>query len=55
MDSVSIPRSVSATLQDPKWVTTMQAEIDTLQANQTWEFVPLPFGEKTMGVNGSLL
>uniref|UniRef100_A0A2N9J4F8 Uncharacterized protein n=1 Tax=Fagus sylvatica TaxID=28930 RepID=A0A2N9J4F8_FAGSY len=31
-------------LQDPKWVTTMQAEIDTLQANQTWEFVPLPFG-----------
>jgi hypothetical protein len=49
MDSVSIPRSVSAALQDPKWVIAMQAEMDALQDNQTWELVPLPSGEKTMG------
>uniref|UniRef100_A0A2N9F8S9 Reverse transcriptase Ty1/copia-type domain-containing protein n=1 Tax=Fagus sylvatica TaxID=28930 RepID=A0A2N9F8S9_FAGSY len=49
MDSVSIPRSVSVALQDPKWVTAMQAEMDALQANQTWELVPLPSGEKTVG------
>uniref|UniRef100_A0A2N9IGT2 Integrase catalytic domain-containing protein n=1 Tax=Fagus sylvatica TaxID=28930 RepID=A0A2N9IGT2_FAGSY len=49
IDSVSIPRSVSAALQDPKWVTAMQAEMDALQANQTWELVPLPSGEKTVG------
>uniref|UniRef100_A0A2N9ED05 Integrase catalytic domain-containing protein n=1 Tax=Fagus sylvatica TaxID=28930 RepID=A0A2N9ED05_FAGSY len=39
----------SAALQDPKWVTAMQAEMDALQANQTWELVPLPSGEKTVG------
>ena len=33
MDSVSIPRSVFAAFQDPKWVTVMQAEMDALQAN----------------------
>uniref|UniRef100_A0A2N9J940 Integrase catalytic domain-containing protein n=1 Tax=Fagus sylvatica TaxID=28930 RepID=A0A2N9J940_FAGSY len=49
IDSVSIPRSVSAALQDPKWVTAMQAEMDALQANQTWELVPLPSGEKSVG------
>uniref|UniRef100_A0A2N9IQH4 Reverse transcriptase Ty1/copia-type domain-containing protein n=1 Tax=Fagus sylvatica TaxID=28930 RepID=A0A2N9IQH4_FAGSY len=27
----------------------MQAEMDVLQANQTWELVPLPSGEKTVG------
>uniref|UniRef100_A0A2N9EE62 Reverse transcriptase Ty1/copia-type domain-containing protein n=1 Tax=Fagus sylvatica TaxID=28930 RepID=A0A2N9EE62_FAGSY len=45
IDSVSLPRSVSAAFQDPKWVTTMQAEMDALQANQTWEFVPLSSGK----------
>ena len=50
MNSVSIPRSVSVALQDPKWVIAMQAEMDALQDNQTWELVPLPSGEKTMGV-----
>uniref|UniRef100_A0A2N9F1J4 non-specific serine/threonine protein kinase n=1 Tax=Fagus sylvatica TaxID=28930 RepID=A0A2N9F1J4_FAGSY len=49
IDSVSIPRSVSAALQDPKWVTAMQAEMDALQATQTWDLVPLPSGEKTVG------
>ena len=39
---------MSVALQDPKWVTAMQAEIDALQANQTWELVPLPAGEKTI-------
>jgi transposase InsO family protein len=49
LESVSIPRSVSAALQDPKWVTAMQAEMNAFQANQTWELVPLPAGEKTVG------
>jgi hypothetical protein len=49
MDSISIPRSVSAALQDPKWVIVMQAKMDALQANQTWELVPLPSGEKIVG------
>jgi hypothetical protein len=40
---------VSAALQDPKWVTAMQTQIDALQANQIWELVSLPFGEKTVG------
>jgi hypothetical protein len=40
---------MSTALQDPKWVTAMQAEMDVLQANQTWELVPLPSGEKTIG------
>jgi hypothetical protein len=30
LESVSIPRSVSAALQDPKWVTVMQAKMDAL-------------------------
>uniref|UniRef100_A0A2N9GXD4 Integrase catalytic domain-containing protein n=1 Tax=Fagus sylvatica TaxID=28930 RepID=A0A2N9GXD4_FAGSY len=32
-----------------RFVTTMQAKMDALQANQTWELVPLPSGEKTVG------
>ena len=27
----------------------MQAEMDALQANQTWDLVPLPSGEKIVG------
>uniref|UniRef100_A0A2N9EV06 Reverse transcriptase Ty1/copia-type domain-containing protein n=1 Tax=Fagus sylvatica TaxID=28930 RepID=A0A2N9EV06_FAGSY len=53
LESVSIPRSVSAALQDPKWVTAMQAEMNALQANQTWELVPLPAGEKIVGSSHS--
>ena len=49
LEFVSIPQSVSAALQDPKWVTAMQAKMDALMANQTWELVPLPVGEKIMG------
>jgi hypothetical protein len=50
IESVSIPRFVSKALQNPKWVAAMQAEMDALQANQTWELVPLPFDEKNNGV-----
>jgi hypothetical protein len=49
IESVSIPRSVSEALQNPKWATAMQVEMDVLQANQTWELVPLPSDEKTVG------
>uniref|UniRef100_A0A2N9H666 CCHC-type domain-containing protein n=1 Tax=Fagus sylvatica TaxID=28930 RepID=A0A2N9H666_FAGSY len=36
-------------LQNLKWVIAMQAEMNALQANQTWELVPLPSDEKTVG------
>jgi hypothetical protein len=49
IESVSIPRSMSEALQNPKWVSAMQEEMDALQANQTWELVPLPSDEKTVG------
>lgn len=49
LESVPIPRSVSQALQNPKWVTTMQTEMAALEHNHTWELVPLPVGEKTVG------
>lgn len=49
LESVPIPRTVSKALQNPKWVTAMQIEMDALEHNHTWELVPLPVGEKTVG------
>ena len=49
VDSVLIPRSVFETLQISHWVTAMQAEMDALQHNQTWELVSLPPGAKPVG------
>jgi hypothetical protein len=49
LESVPIPRSVSEALQNPKWVTAMQTEMAALEHNHTWELVPLPLGEKTVG------
>lgn len=41
--------SMFEALQNPISVTTMKVEMDALQANETWELVPLQPGEKTVG------
>ena len=49
VDSVSILQSVSEALRSPHWVQDMQAEMDALQHNRTWDLVSLPPGEKIVG------
>ena len=39
-----LPRSVRDALSDPYWQSAMQAEYDTLIANDTWSLVPRPTG-----------
>ncbi|CAL2256002.1 unnamed protein product [Prunus armeniaca] len=46
---ISIPNSVTETLEDPKWKEAMNEEMRALQKNATWELVPLPYGKKTVG------
>jgi len=36
------PTSYRSTIKDSRWLTAMQAEIEALNANNTWEFVDLP-------------
>ena len=36
-------------LRSPHWVQAMQAEMDALQHNRTWDLVSVPQGEKTVG------
>lgn len=43
------PRSSSEASKDPKWVEVMQAEITTLEENNTWSIVLLPPGKVLIG------
>ncbi|XP_075074561.1 uncharacterized protein LOC142162144 [Nicotiana tabacum] len=43
------PKSFSEASRDPKWVEAMQAEITTLEENNTWSIVALPFGKVPIG------
>ncbi|XP_068322135.1 uncharacterized mitochondrial protein AtMg00820-like [Pyrus communis] len=36
-------------MQDPKWCEAMHIEIQALQANNTWTFMPLPTSKKSIG------
>jgi hypothetical protein len=37
-----IPKSYRVTLEDPNWLTAMQAEYHALVANKTWSLIPRP-------------
>ena len=49
VDLVSIPRSVRETLQNLLWVSAMNARMDALEHNRTWDLVALREGEHTVG------
>lgn len=42
LDSMSIPKSTSEAMADHNWQQTMLAEMAALDANNTWELVPIP-------------
>ena len=46
------PDSYAQALNEPKWLDAMKAEIDALQANNTWVMCKLPLGKYQLGVNG---
>lgn len=49
VSSLLEPRTYDEALLDPRWVDAMQKEIQALEANGTWEIVPLPPGVVPIG------
>ncbi|RVW62615.1 Retrovirus-related Pol polyprotein from transposon RE1 [Vitis vinifera] len=49
LSTVAIPNSVQEALADPRWKTTMNEEMKSLQKNETWELVECPLGKKPVG------
>ncbi|XP_075112104.1 uncharacterized protein LOC142182080 [Nicotiana tabacum] len=47
--SITEPQSYTEAAQDPAWIEAIQAEINALQENNTWEIVSLPEGKKPIG------
>jgi histone deacetylase 1/2 len=45
----SEPKNIKAALAHPEWFAAMQAEIQALHANNTWQLVALPSGRKPIG------
>ncbi|OIT08604.1 hypothetical protein A4A49_62927, partial [Nicotiana attenuata] len=43
------PTSYHQAMKDQKWIDAMQAEIDALVSNNTWEVVPIPKGKVPIG------
>ncbi|XP_019240182.1 PREDICTED: uncharacterized protein LOC109220173 [Nicotiana attenuata] len=48
ISSVSEPTSYSQASKDPGWIRAMEAEIQALQLNHTWDVVSLPPGKKAL-------
>ena len=44
-----VPVNIEEALTDPKWVHSIREEMGALQRNETWNLVPLPVGNKTVG------
>ncbi|KAJ9180876.1 hypothetical protein P3X46_009068, partial [Hevea brasiliensis] len=49
LDSVPIPNTVGEALSHPGWCDAMKEEMEALDANGTWELLPLPTGKKAIG------
>lgn len=49
LSSVSIPSKVSDALRDPKWSKAIEAQMEALEKNHTWELVSFPHGKQTVG------
>ncbi|XP_055822236.1 uncharacterized protein LOC129890778 [Solanum dulcamara] len=47
--TVTEPNSYVETIKDPRWVKAIQAEIQALESNHTWEITSLPAGKKPIG------
>ena len=43
------PKTLKSALKRPKWVATMQKQIDALQHNNTWNLVPRPPNTNIIG------
>lgn len=50
--SLTEPKSYVEVVKDPKWVQAMQAKIQALQDNKTWEVVQLPEKRSTIAAGG---
>ena len=49
LNNILIPNSLSEALSKREWRLVMEAEMDALQKNKTWELVDLPSRKKPMG------
>ena len=49
LSTVVIPNSVQEALADPRWKTTINKEMKSLQKNETCELVECPSGKKPIG------
>ena len=49
LSTIPIPNLLSKALSKKEWRLAMEAEMDALQKNETWELVDLPNGKKRVG------
>ena len=49
IDSSVEPTSYNEAIKDSRWIKAMKLEIGALEANNTWDIVPLPKGKKAIG------
>ena len=49
LSSIFIPSNIHEALADPRWTKAMVDEMAALEKNNTWDFVSLLRGKKTVG------